>query len=428
MASLPKKRWIFIICGFLAVVLILIAVLLILRSRESDWKQQIKTKSLTAQYPSKNLTPVPLTKEFLTASMDFGINFLNHEANVEQKKNVFISPASALFALGMTGNGADGETLREFEQVLGNGLSMEELSESYSTLLRQYKKIPSDKLVVADSIWLKAEEGSVLPSFLEANARYFGQDIYSAPSLNDAKEDINFWVSNQTNGLIPMLYRPDEDIDPSIFMILINTIYFHMGWENEFNQNSARTVNFYPTPGQEMAMSMMHCQETMKYLEHDGAVGFLKPYKGGEFCFLAILPPEGQTPEEYLQSLSGQKFLELLGHASQQEISLTMPKFQLEFETKLNNFLREAGMETAFGGGNFSRMCSTGGAQINYVIQKTYIELDEKGTKAAAVTAVAMDSGAAIDTIEITLDRPFLYAILDSKNNFPLFLGILNQP
>ena len=105
-----------------------------------------------------------------------------------------------------------------------------------------------------------------------------------------------------------------------------------------------------------------------------------------------------------------------------------MPKFQLEFETKLNNFLREAGMETAFGGGNFSRMCSTGGAQINYVIQKTYIELDEKGTKAAAVTAVAMDSGAAIDTIEITLDRPFLYAILDSKNNFPLFLGILNQP
>ena len=103
--------------------------------------------------------------------MDFGINFLNHEANVEQKKNVLISPASALFALGMTGNGADGKTLQEFEQVLGNGLSMEELSESYGTLLRQYEKIPSDKLVVADSIWLKAEEGSVLPSFLEANAR-----------------------------------------------------------------------------------------------------------------------------------------------------------------------------------------------------------------------------------------------------------------
>lgn len=166
----------------------------------------------------------------------------------------------------------------------------------------------------------------------------------------------------------------------------------------------------------------------MEYLEHDGAVGFLKPYKGGEFCFLAILPPEGQTPEEYLQSLSGQKFLELLGRTSQQEISLTMPKFQLEFETKLNNFLREAGMETAFGGGNFSRMCSTGGAQINYVIQKPTSSWTKRGRKPQPLLLSQWIPAQLSILLKLPLTRPFLYAILDSKNNFPLFLGILNQP
>lgn len=428
MTGLSKRSWILIGVGALAATLLTLVLILLFQNREPDWKQQIKSDSLTAQYPPKKSVSVPLTKEFLTASMDFGINFLNNEANIQKKSNVLVSPASALFALGMAGNGADGETLQEFQQVLGKGLPMEELSKSYGTLLQQYAKVPSDQLTVADSIWLQADANTVLPSFLETNARYFGQDVYSAPSLNDAKEDINFWVSHQTNGLIPMLYGPNDIIDDSTFMILINTIYFHMGWENEFNPNLTRDASYYPVPGQETTVPMMHCQESMKYFEDGGATGFLKPYKVGDFCFLALLPPEGQTPAEYLSSLSGQQLAQLLDRAAQREISLTMPKFQLEYETTLNDFLQRAGMNTSFTGGNFSRMCNPGLAQISQVIQKTYIDLDEEGTTAAAVTAVQMDSGAAVEATEIILDRPFFYAILDTKNNFPLFFGILNQP
>lgn len=426
MAS-SKKIWCTVICLLFAIALSVFIILLLCRPKEESWKEQIKTQSLTVEHPVEPAKSIPLTSEFLAASMNFGLELLNYDANVEKKQNVLISPASALFALGMTGNGANGDTLKEFEQVLGNGLSMEELSQSYGTLLQQYKKIPSDKLSVANSIWFKADGRSALPSFLETNARYFGQDIYSAPNLDEAKEDINFWVSRQTNGLIPGLYGPKEKIDDSVFMILINTLYFHMGWEQEFDESSTTRASFYPTPQQEIFADMMNCCETVKYLEHGGAIGFLKPYKDGDFSFLAILPPEGQTPEEYLQSLSGQEFLRALTNASPKEISLTMPKFTLEYETNLNQFLMDSGMGSAFNGGNFSRMCTSGTAQIENVIQKTYIELDEKGTKAAAVTAVEMGSGMSTSP-QITLDRPFLYGILDDENHFPLFLGILNQP
>ena len=425
--ALPKKVWSISISLLLVIALSLLIFLLLPHHKETSWKKQIKTESLTAEYKAAPVKSIPLTSEFVAASMDFGLEMLNYEVNVEEKQNVLISPASALFALGMTGNGANGDTLKEFEQVLGNGLSMEELSKSYSTLLQQYKKIPSDKLSVANSIWFKADDRSVLPSFLETNARYFGQDVYSAPNLDEAKEDINFWVSRQTNGLIPRIYGSDDVIDNSTFMILINTIYFHMGWEQEFDEASTTQASFYPTPDQEVSAYMMNCCETVQYLEHDGAVGFLKPYKDGNFSFLAVLPPQGQTPEEYLQSLSGQEFLNALKYASPKEICLTMPKFTLKFETNLNQYLQSAGMESAFTGGDFSRMCTGGLAQINNVIHKTYIELDEKGTKAAAVTAVEMGSGMSVIP-QITLDRPFLYGIVDDKNYFPLFLGILNQP
>ena len=422
MLRLSKKIWIPVFCGIFAL-LIIMAFLLLGPRRE----QQPKTKSLTTKYTVQQMKAVPLTKDFLAASMDFGLNFLNYEANIKQNKNVLTSPASALFALGMAGNGAAGKTLEEFEQVLGNGLSIEDLSESYGSLLQQYATVPPEKLTVADSIWLKADDHSVLPSFLEANSRYFRQDVYSSPTLNEAADDINVWVSKQTNGLIPMLYGPNETIDDTTFMILINTIYFHMGWEQEFNPAATREANFYPSPGEQAKALMMNCQENMQYLEENGAIGFLKPYQEEGFSFLAILPPEGQTPEEYLSSLTGQKFLELLARTTPKEISLTMPKFQLECQMNLNNFLLDAGMQTAFGAADFSRMC-TAPAYISSVIQKTCIELDEKGTKAAAVTAVQMDSGMAAPVTEIILDRPFLYAILDSKNNFPLFLGILNEP
>ena len=425
--AFPKKTWGIITCLLLTAALSFLIFLLFPRDKEASWKEQIKTESLTAQYNGKQSKSVRLTSEFVTASMNFGLDMLNYEANVEKQKNVLVSPASALFALGMTGNGTDGETRKEFEQVLGDGLSMEELSKSYSTLLQQYKKVPSEKLVVANSIWLKARGTSVLPSFLETNARYFGQDIYSAPSLNDAKDDINFWVSRRTNGLIPRLYNPEHIIDDSTFMILINTIYFHLEWEQKFDKASTTKASFFPAPGQEISALMMNCCETVKYLEHDGAIGILKPYKDENFIFLAVLPPQEQTPEEYLKSLSGQEFLEKLRRASPKEISLTMPKFTLEFEANLNKFLRDAGMETAFSGGDFTQMCPGGLAQIDNVIQKTYIELDEEGTEAAAVTAVEV--GSSISSIpQITLDRPFLYGILDDKNYFPLFLGILNQP
>ena len=141
-------------------------------------------------------------------------------------------------------------------------------------------------------------------------------------------------------------------------MILINTVFFHMGWEKQFNDAFTQAESFFPTPGQEIPVMMMNGVETMDYFEQDGAVGFLKPYTEANFKFLAILPPEGQSPEEFLKALSGQGLSKLLQSTSQRKISLAMPKFTLEAEINLNNFLIDAGMDTAFHNGNFTQMCS----------------------------------------------------------------------
>ena len=169
----------------------------------------------------------------------------------------------------------------------------------------------------------------------------------------------------------------------------------------------------------------MNCCETVKYLEHDGAIGILKPYKDENFIFWqfsATRTNAGRIPEIPVRPRISGKIEACLS----KEISPTMPKFTLEFEANLNKFLRDADMETAFSGGDFTQMCPGGLAQIDNVIQKTYIELDEEGTEAAAVTAVEVGSTYPASP-KSPFDRPFLYGILDDKNYFPLFLGILNQ-
>ena len=379
MMVLQKKRWFFVIC-IVSIAALATCLLSIFGDwQEPKWKQQIKTESLTTACKVKPADIDPITTKFQIASWDFGLNFLRYQVNTEKKENALVSPASALFALGMTGNGAGGETLWEFEQVLGNGIPIEELSESYGTLLQQYRNIPTDHLTVANSIWIAADKDVVLPSFLETNARYFSHDIYVTPSWDSAKNDMNIWVFNQTNGLISQMYGPEDFIDKETFMILINTVFFHMGWEKQFNDAFTQAESFFPTPGQEIPVMMMNGVETMDYFEQDGAVGFLKPYTEANFKFLAILPPEGQSPEEFLKALSGQGLSKLLQSTSQRKISLAMPKFTLEAEINLNNFLIDAGMDTAFHNGNFTQMCSpefcaANSIQIDRVLQKNHME------------------------------------------------------
>lgn len=168
------------------------------------------------------------------------------------------------------------------------------------------------------------------------------------------------------------------------------------------------------------------------YLKDDEAQGFIKPYEG-DFSFAALLPNEGVTPEGYLSKLTGKKVLDLLKNKEDAYIMAKLPKFKTEFEAPLADPLKSLGIKDAFDAGkaNFSKMATSanGNIFISDVFHKTFIEVNEAGTKAAAVTKVDLNAMGGYDTIkELTFDRPFLYMIIDNETNLPLFIGIMNNP
>lgn len=354
---------------------------------------------------------------------DFSIRLLQQNT---AGQNVLLSPFSALYALTMTLNGADGNTLRQMEEVLGEA----QLLNSYLPAVSSFS---GDQLHMANSIWYRDTQNlSVEKDFLEKSKEFYDAALYKAPFNQTTLDDINHWVYNETDGMIENIL---DEIPDDAMLYLINALSFDAKWKKEYKARDIKNRSFTLENGTKRDVQLMYSDETT-YLSCENAEGFLRDYEGGRYAFAALLPEEGLTMDAFIASLDGQKLTDILNAPSRASIYAAIPKFTAQYNVNLIPSLTQMGMTDAFSSeaADFYRMgsCDGGSLYISLIKQKTYMELDEIGTKAAAATTVGMTSGAAntsdLAKKEIILDRPFLYMIIDTHYNIPIFIGTMMDP
>ena len=345
-------------------------------------------------------------------------------ASNTEGENTLISPLSVLYALAMTANGADGETRKEMESTLG--MSVTELNHNLYTYLGSLAVGEKYKISIANSIWFtESERFTVNKSFLQTNADYYGADIYKAPFNRQTLRDINNWAKKETDGMIPKVL---DEIPPEAIMYLVNALAFDAEWSSIYKKTQVRDGIFTTEDGSREDVELMYSTEG-RYLDDGNATGFIKYYSGSKYAFVALLPNEGMSVEEYLATLNGESLHNLLKSPESATVKTALPKFESETSLSLVDALGEMGMSLAFSPtlADFSGIGTSteGNIFIDDVIHKTYISVDERGTRAGAVTVVSMkDGSAAPDEIKtVYLDRPFVYMLIDCRYDIPFFIG-----
>lgn len=359
------------------------------------------------------------------ATGSFAFDLAQELAGEDPGRNLFISPLSASLALAMTMNGTDGTTFQGMRTALRlEGLSESEINTAFQTLLELLDGLdPSVELAIANSIWFR-QGTPPLPDFLQRVRTHYGAEVAEVDFGNPATLGrVNGWVSTQTRGAIPRIM---DDLPGNLVMLLLNAIHFQGDWTTPFDPRRTETRPFTRGDGTTVSVPLMQRRGVFRGAFRDGAAMVELPYGGEAFTFVALLPPPEGSPEELLADLTPARWNDWLAALQEGETVVHLPRFTLEWEKQLNDVLSAMGMEEALNpGADFSRLVQGGGVWIDEVKQKSFVEVDEEGTTAAAVTSVAVVDSA---PPEFRLDRPFLFAIRERLSGTLLFVGILNDP
>lgn len=388
-----------------------------------------KIQATNLMEEKKPANPVKMTSISETntiAATDFAVRLFQQAKNGEE--NTLLSPLSVLPALSMTCNGAKDETRFQMEQTLG--MPVDKLNEYLYSYIHHLPNEKDCQFHLANSIWLRdAKDFIVDDNFLKTNAKYYDAGIYQSAFDDQTLADINNWVAAQTNDMIPTIL---DQIDSDAYMYLINALSFDSKWSSIYESSSVSNGVFTTENGTSQDVEMMHSSE-YEYIEDENVSGFLKPYSGYSYAFVALLPKEGIPLTEYVNSLTGEHLHHLLTTVEECPITAGIPKFETEFSIDLIPPLQTLGIHDAFDKdlANFSGMGSFDSPwerlYINSILHKSFFSIGEKGTKAGASTIVGMEKSASSinpeEAKEVILDRPFLYMIIDYENRFPIFIG-----
>ena len=388
---------------------------------------QVSANDLMKDVPAKAVDVLPDMDAGAAAAADFGVRLF--KTSMEEGENTLISPLSVLYALAMTANGADGETLAQMEQVLG--MDVDNLNSYMLAYLELLPESKDYKMSLANSIWFKDDPNfAVEQSFLQTNADYYGAGAYKAAFDEGTRNDINNWVKEHTDGMIPEII---DEIPDEAIMYLVNALAFDAKWADEYEEHQIREGRFTMEDGTRQDVDMMHSEE-YTYLEDDLATGFIKYYKDRKYAFVAMLPNEGVSVSQYVDSLTGEHLRELLNNPQDLTVFASIPKFETEYDIEMSEVLQEMGMTDAFDWrvADFSRLGTYNVDGMNIcisrVLHKTFISVSEQGTRAGAATAVEMVAEGAMEIVEfkeVVLDRPFVYMLIDCETNLPFFIGTM---
>ena len=389
--------------------------------KDTDLMKDISANKKTGE----NIQSIDLNGYGAEAVTDFGVRLLQN--TITDGKNTLISPLSVISALGMTQNGAREATKEQMEQVLG--MPCEELNAYLSAFVQALPSSDKYKLSSANSIWLKDDGNfTVKQDFLQTNADWYGAGIYKDAFDSSTIKRVNQWVKENTDEMIPEILTkiPDDAV-----MYLITALAFEAEWETIYFDTQVNEETFTAEDGTEQKVDFMHSEE-YKYLEDGQASGFFKYYADNKYAFAALLPGKDTDINDYAASLTGKKLHDLLSNPKDITVYASLPKFTSQYSAKLKPVLKTLGMTDAFSPelSDFSGLGSytDGNIYINEVFHKTFIAVDERGTKAGAAAMVEMMAETALmETKTVTLNRPFVYMLVDCATNVPVFMGVVKS-
>jgi len=363
----------------------------------------------------------------------FGFKSLNQLAKTQPRDNIFISPISLSMALTMTYNGAAGDTLKAMRKALNiSGFSPGQANRNSSNLMKSLQDPASGvKLNIANSVW--ARKGiKFKPDFLQTNKQFFNAEIKTVDFGPEAVKQINTWVKTKTQGKIPKII---DQMRGNMIMYLLNAVYFKGAWTMPFEKALTKDGPFSLADGKKITVPMMHRQGFMGYYHGAGFQAVSLPYASGRMRMVVLLPEKPSGLHGLVSQLTSQKWDTWLRSFTSASVNLSMPKFKIEYkaEDELKAALSAMGMAVAFDSAkaNFSKMAVIPGQNvfISQVVHKTFLDVNEAGTEAAAATSVGMAMTAApTQPVEMNVDHPFLCAIVDSDTGAVLFVGAVMNP
>ncbi|MEH2267026.1 MAG: serpin family protein [Nostoc sp.] len=370
--------------------------------------------------------------KIVESSNKFGFKLFSEVLkNDRGEKNIFISPSSVAIALAMTYNGASGSTQQAMAKTLElQGMNLPEINSSYAAALKQLLDNSDAKvqLKIANSLWAN-QDVTFAPDFLKKT-----QDFYQAKVSNlnfkdaAASSIINNWVKENTNGKINKIV---ETIEPNQVLFLINAIYFKGNWSNEFDKNQTAQYPFQITSGKRKQHPMMSQNGDYRYYESEQFQAVSLPYgKDGKVSFYIFLPKQNSNLKEFYKNLNVENWEKWMTQFNKQKGFIRLPRFKTDYEVTLNDALKSLGMEEAFSNkANFSGMGKN--FAISQVKHKTFVEVNEEGTEAAAATSVGIVATSLREEAEpfrMIVDRPFFCVIRDNQTGNVLFMGSIIEP
>jgi len=373
-------------------------------------------------------------QKLAVADNGFAFKLLQQLAKTRPVANIFISPYSAATVLQMVGNGAAGQTRTEMQQVLGTtGLSADAVSAANQDIAQSLNNGNTNViLTTANAIWYR-QGAPVRHEFIARNRQFFGATVdalnFADPHCVDI---INAWAKKKTHGKIARI--ADGMIDPVYTrLFLANAVYFKGKWADPFEARDTKDRPFYLRGGGQKIIPMMTQSKTFTYRRGTGYQAVRLPYEGENLAMYVFLPDTNSSPEKLLGLMSGDTWQRITKPGfSEKDGTLVLPKFKLEYSVELNQPLKAMGMKRAFDpvGADFSGIAPQ--LFISDARQKTFVEVKEEGTEAAAVTAIGVQSSAMMmpppNPFQMIVDRPFLLLIEDNQTETILFMGVLFDP
>jgi serpin B len=389
-----------------------------------------ESKIPQSELPVQKKTVKPDTK-LVNANNKFGFKLFSEIQKAEgSKKNIFISPSSLAIALAMTYNGASGYTQQAMAKTLEfQGMSLAEINSNYAALKSLLENPDANvQLNIANSLWVN-QDVSLRRDFLKRN-----QDFYQAKVANldfqdaSALSTINNWVNDNTSGKINKIV---DRIEPNSVLFLINAIYFKGQWTDKFDKNQTAEYPFYSASGQQKLHPMMSQTGKYKYYENEQFQAVSLPYgKDGKVSFYIFLPRQNSNLKTFYQNLNAENWKKWVEKFQSRDGFIRLPRFKTDYEVTLNDALKALGMQVAFNNqANFSGIGEN--LAISEVKHKTFVEVNEEGTEAAAATSVGIvvtSFPQKPEPFRMIVNRPFFCAIRDNQTGSILFMGSILEP
>ena len=344
----------------------------------------------------------------------------------EDPTNTFFSPLSLNLALGMLYNGASGETRTEMAEVLGMAdFTPAEINEYYQKMSQALLAIDElTEINIANSIWYR-DGFPVKQSFIDINQTCFDAMVQSLDfNKPDAADIINSWCADKTKDKIKKII--ENPIPPDVVMYLMNALYFNSNWASKFDKANTKQADFTQADNRKIKVNLMEQTAFLPYYADQNVQCVEMPYGNNAFSMVAILGADNMNIDQLIDYLDDAVWQNIVSRLRRREVQLKLPRFKIECEIDLNKPIMNAGMKRIFGGG-FANI-SDAPVAVSYIKQKTFVDVNEEGTEAAAVTAIAINLSMPPPPVQFFADRPFLYLIKEKSTGVILFIGRMDEP